>query len=354
MKSSTGINQQDDQRDIRILVDGHGGDAAPAMVLDALEIALSPSFAARFQGSLTLGVVGQEEVLRPLLQQRGIEDSVSLIPATDVVGMCDSPSHALRRKKDSSIHVGARMVRDGYWDALVSAGNTGALMAISKVLLKTLPGIDRPAIASMIPAVNNGRTLMLDAGANSECTSDHLVQFAIMGSCYMQATERLEHPRVGLLNIGSEDIKGTDVIKMTSVKLAETSLNYIGNVEGTDLFGNDVDVVVCDGFVGNVALKTMEGTARFLADSMRSELTSGVVAKAGALMARSALKRFKDKVNPGKYNGAPLLGLNGIVVKSHGGADAESFVSALTVACHEVSENLTDRITESIQEMVES
>jgi len=354
LSSSPGTKQQEHHRDIRILVDGHGGDAAPDMVLDALELALLPAFSARFRGSLTLGVVGQEAVLRPLLQARGIEDRVSLIPATDVVGMCDSPSHALRRKKDSSIHVGARMVRDGYWDALVSAGNTGALMAISKLILKTLPGIDRPAIASMIPAVNNGCTLMLDAGANSECTSSHLVQFAIMGSCYMQATEGLESPRVGLLNIGSEDIKGTDVIKMTSTILAESELNYIGNVEGTDLFGNDVDVVVCDGFVGNVALKTMEGTARFLAASMRAELTSGIVAKCGALMARSALKRFKDKVNPGKYNGAPFLGLNGIVVKSHGGADADSFACAISVACREVSENLTDRITESVQEMVES
>ena len=352
--SNTGITQQDSTRDIRVLVDGHGGDAAPAMVLDALEIALTPAFSARFSGSLSLGVVGQEEVIRPMLRERGIEERVSLVPATDVVGMCDSPSHALRRKKDSSIHVGARMVRDGHWDALVRAGNTGALMAISKVVLKMLPGIERPAIASMIPAINNGCTLMLDAGANSECTSDHLVQFAIMGSCYMQATEGLERPRVGLLNIGSEDIKGTDVIKLTSTKLAETELNYIGNVEGTDLFGSDVDVVVCDGFVGNVALKTMEGTARFLADSMRSELTSGLVAKAGALLARSALKRFKDRVNPGRYNGAPLLGLNGIVVKSHGGADAEGFSCAISVACHEVDENLTDRITESVQEMVEA
>lgn len=353
LDSSAGINQRDSNRSIRILVDGHGGDAAPDMVLDALEIALSPAFSSGFSGRLKLGVVGQEEVIRPLLQERGIESSIALIPAADVVGMCDSPSHALRRKKNSSIHVGARMVRDGEWDALVSAGNTGALMAISKVTLRMLPGIDRPAIASMVPAIDNGRTLMLDAGANSECTSDHLVQFAIMGSCYMQAAEGIKRPRVGLLNIGSEDIKGTDVIKLTSTKLAETELNYIGNVEGTDLSGNDVDVVVCDGFVGNVALKTMEGTARFLADSIKAELTSGVVSKAGALLARSALKRFKDKVNPGKYNGAPLLGLNGIVVKSHGGTDAEGFVSAIGVACKEVSENLTDRITESVQEMVE-
>jgi len=355
---NTGGSQQGADRNIRILIDGHGGDHAPDMVLDALEIALSAGFAgrfsdARFSDVFTLGLVGQKDVLLPLLQQRGIAERVSLVPATEIVGMCDSPSHALRRKKDSSIHVGARMVRDRDWDALVSAGNTGALMAISKVILKTIPGIDRPAIASTIPSVDNGRTLMLDAGANTECTSDHLVQFAIMGSCYMQAAEGMQSPRVGLLNIGSEDIKGTDVIKLTSTKLAETDLNYIGNVESTDLFGNDVDVVVCDGFVGNVALKAIEGTATFLGNSMRRELTSGMVAKTGALLARNALKRFKDTVNPGKYNGAPLLGLNGIVVKSHGGTDAEGFVSAIAIACREVSENLTDHIAESVQDLVE-
>jgi len=352
-QSESGIVASGTDRDIRILIDGHGGDDAPDMVLDALEMALMPSFSAALPAALSLGVVGQEEVLRPMLQQRGIMERVALVPATDVVDMCDSPSHALRRKKDSSIHVGARMVRDGYWDALVSAGNTGALMAISKVILKTLSGIDRPAIASMIPAVDGGRTLMLDAGANTECNSDHLVQFAIMGSCYMQAAESMQNPRVGLLNIGSEEIKGTDVIKLTSTKLTETKLNYIGNVEGTDLFGNEVDVVVCDGFVGNVALKTMEGTATFLSSSMRRELTSGMAAKTGAILARGALKRFKDTVNPGKYNGAPLLGLNGIIVKSHGGTDAEGFVSAIAVACREVSENLTDHIARSVQEWVE-
>jgi len=339
---------------IRLLVDGHGGDAAPTMVVEALKIAHAKTFSSQFSKAITFGIVGQETLIRPLLQQHGLEDCVAFIASTDIIGMDDSPSHALRRKKDSSIHVGARLVRDGAWDALVSAGNTGALMAVSKLTLRMVPGIDRPAIASMIPAIDNGRTLMLDAGANSECTSDHLVQFAIMGSCYMQAAEGIEKPRVGLLNIGSEDIKGTDVIKLTSTKLADTDLNYIGNVEGTDLFGNDVDVVVCDGFVGNVALKTMEGTARFLAHSMKQELTSGIISKAGALIASRALKRFKDKVNPGKYNGAPLLGLNGIVVKSHGGADAESFVSAIAIACREASENLTERISESVQEQMET
>ena len=270
-------------RDIRILVDGHGGDSAPAMVLDALETVLSNKFAAQFSGSLTFGVVGQEDLLRPLLRERGIEEKVSLVPAADVIGMCDSPSHALRRKKESSIHVGARMVRDGLWDALVSAGNTGALMAISKVILKTLPGIDRPAIASMIPAIDDGCTLMLDAGANSECASDHLIQFAIMGSCYMQAAEGLAAPRVGLLNIGSEDIKGTDVIKLTSTKLAETDLNYTGRVEGTDLFATAVDVLVCEGFDGNVVRTAREGPPPFLSPSLRTQCTTAPVARPGAL-----------------------------------------------------------------------
>jgi len=290
---NTGSSRQGVGRNIRILIDGHGGDHAPAMVLDALEAVLSTGFLNRFSDPLTFGIIGQADVLRPLLQQRDIADRVSLVSATDVVGMCDSPSHALTAlKKILPFSVGARLVRDNEWDALVSAGNTGALMAISKVILKTLPGIDRPAIASMIPAVNGGRTLMLDAGANTECNSDHLVQFAIMGSCYMQAAEGVQSPRIGLLNIGSEDIKGTDVIKLTSAKLAESGLNYIGNVEGTDLFGNDVDVVVCDGFVGNVALKTMEGTATFLANSMKHELTSGVVAKAGGVAGTQCIAAF--------------------------------------------------------------
>lgn len=338
---------------IRVLVDGHGGDDSPAMVLDALALALKSSIKPDL-GALSLGVVGQQDVISPMLMARGIADKVELIPCTDVIGMCDSPAHALRRKKDSSIHVGARLVRDGKWDAFVSAGNTGALMAISKLILKTLPGIDRPAIASVLPSENGGCTLLLDSGANVECNSDHLVQFAIMGSCYMQAAMGIESPKVGLLNIGSEDIKGTDVIKLTSSKLPESGLNFIGNIEGTGLFSNDVDVVVCDGFVGNVALKAIEGTARFFAAHIREELTSGLVAKTGALLSRKALQRFKDKVNPGKYNGAPLLGLNGIVVKSHGSADPASFANAIKVAYLEVGEHLIDRITTSVQERLEA
>ena len=342
------------RQNIRILVDGHGGDAAPEMVLDALELALKQGVSAPHSAILKLGIVGQEDVLRPLLQARGIEQSVELVAATEVVEMCESPLFAMRRKKDSSIHVGARCVRDGHWDALVSAGNTGALMAISKFILKTLPGIDRPALASMIPAMNKGRTLMLDAGANVECNSNHLVQFAIMGSCYMQDAEGVDSPRVGLLNIGSEDFKGTDVIKLTSAKLAKTGLNFIGNVEGSDLSAGTVDVVVCDGFAGNVALKTIEGTARWLINNMKAEFKSGLASKAGALLARGALNRFRDSLNPSRYNGAPLLGLNGIVVKSHGGTDAEGFVTAISMACREVGENLTSHIAQSIQDVIET
>lgn len=337
---------------VRVLVDGHGGDEAPDMVIQALELLASGRSVA--EGRLQLGIVGLPEKIAPMLQARGLSERVELVECSDVIDMCDSPSVALRRKKNSSIHIGARLVRDGKWDALVSAGNTGALMAISKLVLKTLPGIDRPAIASLLPSDEGTCTLLLDAGANTDCTSDHLVQFAIMGSCYMQAAEGLESPRVGLLNIGSEDIKGTDVIKLTSSQLSGMPLNFIGNVEGTELFSKDVDVIVCDGFVGNVALKTIEGTARFLASNMRDELTSGLLARTGAALASRALKRFKDKVNPGRYNGAPLLGLNGIVVKSHGSADASAFANAVGVACREVGEQLIERITTSVQESLEA
>lgn len=334
----------------RILVDGHGGDTAPGMVLDALEILRSETP----DTSIKLGIVGLAKVLEPLLESRGLSDRVALIEADEAIDMCDSPAVAVRRKKQSSMHVGVRMVRDGSWDAFVSAGNTGALMAVSKLILKTLPGIDRPAIASMIPAYHDSCTLFLDVGANVDCTSGHLVQFAIMGSCYMQTAESVASPRVGLLNIGSESIKGTDVVKQAAVALADAPINFIGNVEGTDLFSERVDVVVCDGFVGNVALKTMEGTAKFLADSMREELLSGVAAKAGAFLARHALHRFKEKVNPGKYNGAPLLGLNGIVVKSHGSADAQGFANAVHVARREVSAGLLERISHAMPEWTES
>jgi len=337
----------------RIIVDGHGGDDAPRVIIESLQQILSGGKSPNEEGSIELGIVGQPEVLTPALDAAGIADRVEMIPATQTIDMCESPAMALRRKKDSSIHVGARQVRDGHWDALVSAGNTGALMAISKFILKTLPDVDRPAIASMIPAID-GQTLLLDAGANVDTSSEHLLQFAVMGSCYMQAAEGMDSPRVGLLNIGSEDIKGTDVVKVAAAELREMNLNFVGNVEGTDLFLDTVDVVVCDGFVGNVALKTMEGVARFIIHNLRRELSGSLSAKMGTLLARDALKRLKSKIDPAEYNGAPLLGLNGIVVKSHGGANTRAFVRAIMVAHREVNSNLRDYTIEAMNQWTEN
>ncbi|MCF7821899.1 MAG: phosphate acyltransferase PlsX [Mariprofundaceae bacterium] len=335
-------------RAIRILVDGHGGDGAPGIIIDALSQTLE-----KYGSNLVLGISGQPEVLLPVLEKAGIADRVEIIEAADVIDMCEAPAVAVRRKKNSSIHVGARAVRDGEWDALVSAGNTGALMAISKLILKTIPGIDRPALASLVPAMDGGSTFFLDIGANVDCTSDHLLQFAVMGSCYMQAAEGVDSPRVGLLNIGSENIKGTDVVKVAATKLEDSGLNFIGNVEGTDLFGDSVDVVVCDGFVGNVSLKTMEGVAKLILTQLKGELTSSLVARTGALLASSALKRVKSALHPSEHNGAPLLGLNGIVVKSHGGADAHAYACAIDVAIREVEADLIGNIVETMNRVSE-
>ena len=337
-------------RPIRVLADGHGGDHGVPMIVEAMADILSGRSDIRADG-MQLGICGRSEEIAPILKDHGIAGKVEIVPASDVIEMCESPSSVLRRKKDSSIHVGARVVRDGEWDAFVSAGNTGALMAVSRMLLKTLPGVDRPAIASLIPSVGGGATLFLDVGANVDCTSDHLMQFAVMGSCYMQAAHGIASPRVGLLNIGTEDIKGTDVVKLTATELRESSLNFIGFVEGTDLFSDAVDVVVCDGFVGNVALKTMEGTAKYLIRQLREALTSTLMAKAGAVLARDALTRMKERTNPSAYNGAPLLGLNGIVVKSHGSADAHAYACALDSARREVDAGLIERIAASMQEL---
>lgn len=334
-----------DPQRMRILVDGHGGDHAPRVVVQALRHVLDSAGA-----DLQLGIVGRPEELAPALEKQHLANRVAIVPASQVVGMDDSPAGALRGKKDSSMHVGARAVREGNWDAFVSAGNTGALMAIAKFILKTLPGVDRPAIASMIPAIG-GKTLLLDSGANVDCTSDHLVQFAAMGACYMQAAEGLEAPRVGLLNIGTEDIKGTDVIKVAAAKLRQSPLNFIGNVEGTDIFRNSVDVVVCDGFVGNVALKSMEGAANLIIHHLKRELSGNVLAKVSTLLAKGALKRFQAAIHPSEYNGAPLLGLNGIIVKSHGSADSYGFANAIAVARREVAAGLGRRITELMNSM---
>lgn len=328
---------------VRILVDGHGGDDAPGVVIDALARA-----GADYGDSVRLGVVGRSGQLRPLLEEASLLQQVELIHADEVIGMCDSPARVVRGKRNSSIHVGVRAIREGRWDALVSAGNTGALMAVSKLLLRTLPGVDRPAIASLIPSVES-ESLFLDIGANVECAPHHLVQFAQMGSCYMQVAEGVRNPRVGLLNIGSEEIKGTEVVKEAAALLArEDTVNYIGFVEASEIFLGVADVVVCDGFVGNVALKSMEGTARLILNHLSQELRSAPVARIGAMLAGKALRRTREALSPGEHNGAPLLGLNGVVVKSHGSADGHALACAIEVARREVEEDLLGRLRRAI------
>ncbi|MDB5967690.1 MAG: plsX [Hydrocarboniphaga sp.] len=269
---------------------------------------------------------------------------LSLQHTSEVVAMDESPAKALRHKKDSSMRVAINLVKAGQASAAVSAGNTGALMATARFVLKTLPGIDRPAIVSALPAVLRP-VHMLDLGANAECTPEQLVQFAVMGSALVTAVNGVERPRVALLNIGAEEIKGNDTIRSAAALLQKSTINYVGFVEGDGVFFSDLDVVVCDGFAGNVALKTGEGVAKLIRQFMREEFDRNVFTRAGAAAAMPALKALSRRIDPRRYNGASFVGLQGIVIKSHGSADALSFGSALEVALKEVEKDVPMRIS---------
>lgn len=263
---------------------------------------------------------------------RAVPANVSCLFAADVVEMTDHPREALRRKKDSSMRRAIDLVKAKEAHACVSAGNTGALMAMAHFVLKMLPGVERPAIVSLIPS-RGGHTYMLDLGANASCTPAQLVQFAVMGSVLAADLEGAhERPRVGLLNIGEEDIKGNDIVQAAHNLMATADVNYVGFVEGHDIFSDQVDVVVTDGFTGNVALKTMEGAARLIGDAMREEFSRTPLRKLGYLAARPALKALRARMDPRRYNGASMVGLNGIVIKSHGGTDLFGFQRAIEVA----------------------
>jgi glycerol-3-phosphate acyltransferase PlsX len=275
----------------------------------------------------------------------------TLVTATEVVTMDDPIEVALRRKRDSSMRVAIMQLKDGA-DACVSAGNTGALMALARYLLKTLDGIDRPAIATVMPNRHDGYTTVLDLGANVDCTPEHLLQFAVMGSALVAAVDGKIEPTVGLLNIGEEAIKGSETIKRAGELLRAAGergvISFFGNVEGNDIFKGTVDVVVCDGFVGNVLLKTSEGLASMLGDFIKQEFTRGPFSKLAALVALPVLKRFKHRVDPRRYNGAALLGLRGLVFKSHGSADAYAFEQALARAYDAARNRLLDRVQDRI------
>jgi glycerol-3-phosphate acyltransferase PlsX len=330
-----------------IALDAMGGDHGPRVAVSGALRALRES------PSLKLILVGQQEVLTPELRQSKavLGDRLVIHHASQRVEMDELPSQALRSKKDSSMRVAINLVKDGVAQACVSAGNTGALMATARFVLKTLPGIDRPAIISSLPT-GNGPTHMLDLGANSDCTPEHLLQFAFMGSVLVRAVQNIERPRVGLLNIGAEEIKGNDRVKQAARLLSQSDLNYIGYVEGHQIFQGVADVVVCDGFVGNVALKTMEGTARLVGGYVRQAFGRNWWTRLTGLIALPVLRSLQRSMDPRCYNGASLLGLRGIIIKSHGGADAMAFANAIRVAALEVRKDVPQRISKYLTPML--
>lgn len=327
--------------DITIAIDCMGGDHGPAVTVPATAAYL------RSDADAAAVLVGRPDALEPLVAPLLSEfgDRLRVQVASEVVEMDEPPANALRGKKDSSMRVAINLVKAGNAQAAVSAGNTGALMAISRFVLKMLPGIDRPAIATILPT-SRGRCYVLDLGANVDCTAEHLMQFGIMGAMLVAAVEHVDRPSVGLLNIGEEEIKGNEVVKDAAELLRTSGLNFYGNVEGTDIYRGTTDVVVCDGFVGNVALKTSEGLATMLAGFLREEFSRSWLSKLSALVAMPALKRFKRRVDHRNYNGASLLGLRGVVVKSHGAADAFAFERAIWRAAEEARNSLIERISE--------
>ncbi len=321
-----------------IAVDAMSGDHGAAVAVPAALDVLAET------PDLRLLFVGRGEVLRPLVGEP-LPARCSIVEASEVVGMDERPQDAVRRKKDSSMRVAINLVKKGEAAACVSAGNTGALLATARFVLGMIPGIDRPAIVSAVPAAH-GHTVMLDLGANPDCTSDHLVQFAVMGSVIATDLHGIDSPRVALLNIGEEDIKGTDEIREAHRRLARAPINYTGFVEGDDIFSGDVDVVVTDGFTGNVTLKTMEGLARFIGSVMREEFTRSPLRKIGGLVAAPSLKALKSRLDPSAYNGASMVGLAGVVIKSHGGASRAAFASAVRVAITEARKGVPDQVGE--------
>ena len=295
-------------------------------------------------------LVGQKDAIDQALAKSRTVDAtrIEVRHASEVVAMDDPPAAALRGKRDSSMRVAIELVKSGDADACVSAGNTGALMAISRFVLKMQPGIDRPAIATQLPNQTGGTTTMLDLGANVDCEPRHLLQFAVMGAALVTALEGKERPTVGLLNIGEEVIKGNDTVKQAGELLRESTLDFRGNVEGNDIYEGTTDVVVCDGFVGNIALKTSEGLARMLGGFIREEYKRHVFTRLMALLSLPVLMRFRKRLDHRRYNGASLVGLRGVVIKSHGSADAYAFEFALRRAYDAVRNGLVQRIEQAL------
>jgi phosphate acyltransferase len=332
---------------ICIALDAMGGDHGSSEIVPAALFCLEK------HKNLELILVGDESILENRLAEHGaaVSDRLRLVHSTEVVEMHELPSLALRNKKDSSMRIAIQQVKERHAAACVSAGNTGALMAMARYVLKMLPGIDRPAICSMMPAMA-GHTHVLDLGANIDPSSEQLFQYAVMGAELTSAVDNTNNPSVALLNVGAEEIKGNDRVKQAAVLLQESHLNYVGFVEGNDLYTNKVDVIVCDGFSGNIALKASEGVAELFRAHASQVFRGSVYGKLAALISSPVLKEIRRKIDPRRYNGASLLGLKGIVVKSHGGADKLSFSHAIEEAMKEVSKNVPERISERLEELL--
>lgn len=323
-----------------IAVDCMGGDHGTSVTLPACRRFLEQHPQAR------LVLVGLPDALEGFSDPR-----VTIVAASEVVGMGDSIEVALRRKKDSSMRVAVQQVRDGQAQAAVSAGNTGALMAMAKIALRTMPGIDRPALAALLPSLGDNDVVMLDLGANTDCDANNLVQFAVMGAAYARTAMGLEKPRVALLNIGTEELKGTDEIRDAAALLREAQglpMQFVGFIEGDKLSRGDVDVIVHDGFSGNIALKTIEGTARFVTDLLRRAFTSSVRSKIGFLISRPATELLRHHLDPNNHNGAVFLGLNGVVLKSHGSADAKGVANCVHLCAELIEKDITRQVTEDL------
>ncbi len=328
---------------MRVALDAMGGDRAPGIIVEGAIQAL------REYKDLEVILVGDEEKVKKELAKypaKGL--SLSIIHASQVVEMGELPTSALREKKDSSIMVAARLVKERKAQAIVSAGNTGAAMVATKVVLGTLEGIERPAIAILTPHIY-GVSILTDVGANVDCKPQHLLQFAIMGNTYAKEILGIEKPKVGLLNVGKERIKGNELTKATYDLLAKTSLNFIGNVEGRDIFNGSVDVIVCDGFIGNIVLKTGESLAETIQGMLKKEITKNFLRKLGALLSMGAYRALKKRFDYSEYGGAPLLGINGVCIITHGGAPSLAIKNALRVAGEFINHKVNAHIIEDIK-----
>jgi len=330
----------------RIAIDAMGGDGGPTVTV------AGAALARRKHPTLSFQMFGDEALIAPqVARHAALAGVVEIVHSTDVISSEDKPSHAIRRAKTTSLGRAINAVKTGSAQAALSGGNTGAMMAMAKLALRTMPGIDRPALAALLPTLGETDLVMLDLGANTECDTQNLVQFAVMGSAYARTVMGMAKPRVKLLNIGTEELKGTDALKDAAALLREADylpMQFAGFTEGDRISRGDIDVVVTDGFSGNIALKTAEGTARFVTDLLRRAFTSSIRSKAGFMLSKPALHMLKVHLDPNNHNGAVFLGLNGLVVKSHGSANAKGVANAIGVAAMMIANDMTRRIAEDL------